>query len=75
MAKHSMSTAVEAEIANENEVQTIGTLYKLAEERMQGQEGLALVSVNRVGNKLLGTFTRNWETPDPKPETEEEEED
>lgn len=74
MAKNSMSTYVESEVVNSSDSETLARLRSYAIDKLQGEDGVELVSLNRTGDKLCATFTRNWETLDPKDKDEDEEE-
>jgi hypothetical protein len=62
MAKHHMATYVTVpEAEGEN------ALRQLVTERLGGGDGITVISLDLVNGQLCGTFTRDWETPDPKP--------
>lgn len=61
MSKHSMSTYVQVWVTDGDEEAATAELRKLAIERLGGEEGLACAEMNRVGDQLCGTYTREWE--------------
>jgi hypothetical protein len=66
MAKHHMATYVTVP-----EEEGRDALAALAVERLGGGDGIKVVSFSLVNGQLCGTFTRDWEDPEPEPETKE----
>lgn len=60
------ATSVQVPTA-EDEFEALGALYNLAAERLGGFTGLKMVQITRAENLLLGTFTREYEEPEPVP--------
>jgi hypothetical protein len=42
-------------------------LLEEAAKRLGGTDGIDAVSIHYTDEQLCGTFTRDWETPDPAP--------